>query len=269
MNIEDKVFVVTGAASGIGKEITLALLAKGAKVAAVDLSQESLASLFKEAGEDSNVLSTHALSVSDKKAVEALPKTVITSLGQVDGLINNAGIIQPFKSVKELDYQEIDKVMNVNFYGTLYMIKAFLPELLKRSEAHIVNISSMGGFLPVPGQSVYGASKAAVKLLSEGLSSELADTKVGVTVVFPGATKTNITKNSGVKAPMTEEQAKEAKIPTQNPEAVASLVIKAIEGNQLRVYAGKDSKFMNKLYRLSPSYATSLVAKQMKALLPK
>jgi len=125
----------------------------------------------------------------------------------------------------------------------------------------------MGGFLPVPGQTIYGASKAAVKLFSEGLYAELLDTNVGVSVVFPGATSTNITKNSGVKSPISEQAAKQSKIPTQSPDDVAKLIVKAIKNKTLRVFAGKDSKFMNKLYRLNPSYATKLIAKQMKSLL--
>jgi short-subunit dehydrogenase len=267
MEIKNKVFVVTGAGSGIGREITKAIIANGGKVAGVDLRKDGLEELKKELGEKGENLSIHEASVADKKVVEALPKEIINAQGQVDGLVNNAGIIQPFVKINDLDYEAIDRVMGVNFYGTLYMLKAFLPELLKRPEAHIVDVSSMGGFLPVPGQSVYGASKAAVKLLTEGLQSELIGTNVHATVVFPGATSTNITKNSGVKSPISEEDAKNSKIPTQSPADVANLVVKAIEKNIPRVYAGKDSKFMNKLYRLSPSYATNLIAKQMKALL--
>ncbi len=267
MEIKNKVFVVTGAGSGIGREITKAIINKGGKVAGVDLRKDGLEELKTELGEQGENLSIHEASVADKKAVEALPKEIMKTQGQVDGLVNNAGIIQPFVKVNDLDYEAIDRVMGVNFYGTLYMIKAFLPELLKRPAAHIVNISSMGGFLPVPGQSVYGASKAAVKLLTEGLQSELIGTNVNATVVFPGATSTNITKNSGVKSPISEEAAKNSNIPTQSPADVAKLVVRAIEKNIPRVYAGKDSKFMNKLYRLSPSYATGLIAKQMKSLL--
>lgn len=269
MNISAKVFVVTGAASGIGRAITLELLAKGGTVAAVDLKQESLDKLQADCINWRDKLSTHVGNITNKASDQKLPQEVIKVHGQVDGLINNAGIIQPFVKVNELDYETIDRVMDVNFYGMLYMTKAFLPELLKRPIAHIVNVSSMGGFLPVPGQTIYGASKAAVKLFSEGLYAELLDTKVGVSVVFPGATSTNITKNSGVKSPMSEEAAKKANIPTQSPEKVAKLIVKAIENNQLRVFAGRDSKFMNKLYRLSPGYATSLIAKQMKSLLGK
>lgn len=266
MKIQNKVFVVTGAGSGIGREITKEIINEGGRVAGVDLRKEGLEDLKKDLGEQGDNLSIHEASVADKKAVEALPKEIMAKHGHIDGIINNAGIIQPFVKVNDMDYESIDRVMDVNFYGTLYMTKAFLPILLKRPEAHIVNISSMGGFLPFPGQSVYGASKAAVKLLSEGLSSELTDTNVGVTVVFPGATSTNITKNSGVKSPISEEAAKKSKIPTQSPADVAKLVVRAIENNQLRVFAGKDSKFMNKLYRLSPNYATNLIAKQMKSL---
>ena len=267
MQISNKTFVVTGAASGIGRAITIALLKQGAEVAAVDLKKENLELLKKDCVEWAEKLSTHELNIADRQGVAKLPAEVIRAHGQVDGLINNAGIIQPFVKVNELDYEAIERVMNVNFYGMLYMTKAFLPELLKRTEAHIVNVSSMGGFLPVPGQTIYGASKAAVKLFSEGLYAELLDTNVGVSVVFPGATSTNITKNSGVKSPISEQAAKQSKIPTQSPDDVAKLIVKAIKNKTLRVFAGKDSKFMNKLYRLNPSYATKLIAKQMKSLL--
>ncbi|MET0592265.1 MAG: SDR family NAD(P)-dependent oxidoreductase, partial [Polyangiaceae bacterium] len=110
------------------------------------------------------------LSVTDRGLVQALPHEIEQKLGAVDGVINCAGIIQPFANLIDLDYDDIDRVFDVNFRGTLYVTKAFLPSLLARPEAHIVNISSMGGFLPVPGQTAYGASKAAVKLLTEGLS---------------------------------------------------------------------------------------------------
>src|SRR5690554_7737944 len=89
--------------------------------------------------------------------------------------------------------------MDINFYGTVYVNKVFLDSLFKEDDSYLVNVSSMGGFLPVPGQTVYGASKAAVKLLTEGLYAELKDTNVSVTLVFPGAIKTDISKNSGVE----------------------------------------------------------------------
>lgn len=268
MKIRNKIFVVTGAGGGIGSELVINLLRRGARVAAVDLRDESLQALVAKVGNNDGALSTHALNIADKTATAALPSAVIKAHGGVDGVINCAGIIQPFVKVNELDYDVIERVMNVNFYGTLYMTKAFLPELLQRDEAHIVNVSSMGGFLPVPGQSVYGASKAAVKLLSEGLYAELLDTGVRVSTVFPGATNTQITKNSDVKTPG-EANADAAKMQakTLSPAKAAEIILTGVERNKAQIFTGSDSKFMNRLYRFNAVYATKFIAKQMKALL--
>lgn len=268
MVISNKVFVVTGAGSGIGMELVKALLADNAKVAAVDIHEGTLQQLKQDIGEKADRISTHTLDISDKQAVEKLPSEVIKAHGSVDAVINNAGIIQPFVKVNDLDYKSIERVININFYGTLYMTKSFLPHLLTRSEAHIINVSSMGGFLPVPGQSVYGASKAAVKLLTEGLYAELTDTSVDVSIVFPGATETNITKNSGVDIPAQAlSQAKKYK--TLPASDAAKIIIKGIKKNRAQIFVGNDSKLMNRLYRLSPTFATNLIAKQMKSLLSK
>lgn len=268
MNLKNKVIVVTGAGSGIGKELVLGLLEKGAMVAAVDLREESLQEL-KKLSKDSG-LSVHPLDISDKRAVYSLPEKVIAQHRNVDGVINCAGIIQPFVKVNDLEFEAINRVMDVNFYGTLYMVKAFLPHLLKRPEAYLANVSSMGGFLPVPGQSVYGASKAAVKLLTEGLYAELKDTNVTVSIVFPGATKTNITENSGVAAPdQAEKKTKKQSVPMLSATEAAEIIIKGIQKNKVQIFTGKDSKFMNQLYRLNPVFATNFIAKVMKSLLDK
>jgi NAD(P)-dependent dehydrogenase (short-subunit alcohol dehydrogenase family) len=198
MKLEKRVFVVTGGGSGMGRELVLELLKRQASVAAVDINDSTLRETASLASERTKSLATFTINVTARAEVEALPRAVADRFGAVDGIINCAGIIQPFVRLHELDYAAIDRVFDVNWRGTLYMTKAFLPVLLERPEAHIVNISSMGGFLPVPGQTVYGASKAAVKLLTEGLHSELAHTNVHVTVVFPGAVATNIAANSGV-----------------------------------------------------------------------
>lgn len=258
MQIENKTFLVTGAGSGIGKELSLLLVENGANVAAVDLNKETLDELKKSVPDK---IETYTLDIADKKAIDDLTKNIG---GKIDGLINNAGIIQPFVKVNDLSYDDIEKVMNVNFFGALFMTKAFLPDLLKRPEAHIVNVSSMGGFLPVPGQSVYGASKAAIKLLTEGLYAELKNTNVGITVVFPGATATNITKNSGLETPK-ENSGK--KFPTLPARKVAEIIVAGILKNKFQIFTGKDSKMMNFLYRLNPRFATNLIAKQMKSLL--
>jgi short-subunit dehydrogenase len=148
------------------------------------------------------------------------------------------------------------------------MTKTFLPLLLKRPEAHIVNVASMGGFLPVPGQSIYGAAKAAVKLMTEALQGELADTSVNVTLAFPGAIATNIMDNSGLKMDRAEQTDNDtSKMKPMPADEAADEIIKAMEKNKVRLCVGKDSKTMHRLYRLSPKFATNLIAKNMKSLL--
>lgn len=269
MNMNNKTILVTGAGSGIGKALTLALIDKGAKIVAVDIRPAELKELEKTITKK-DVIASYSLDITDKAAVEKLPAKIISKQGSIDGIINCAGIIQPFVKVNNLEFDAIEKVMHVNFYGTLYMVKAFLPELLKRPEAYIVNVSSMGGFLPVPGQSVYGASKAAVKLMTEGLYSELKDTNVHVSVVFPGATATNITENSEVNSPKPpkDDQQKQS-YQMLSPKEAAQIIIKGMEKNKLQIFTGSDSKFMNTLYRINPVFATNFIAKQMKSLLPK
>lgn len=263
MKVNGKVVVVTGAGSGMGRQLTVELVQKGAKVAAVDFRAETLEETKKLAG---GTVEAFVLDVTDAAGVAALPAQIQAKLGPVDALINNAGIIQPFVHVKDLTMEQANKVMAVNFTGPLMMVKAFLPGLLSRPEAHILNVSSMGAYAPVPGQSVYGASKAAVKLLTEGLRSELMDTNVGVTVVFPGAINTNISVNSGMTMPANSDAAASKFKTTEAPVAAAKM-IEAIEQNKPRITIGSDATMMDRLSRLNPVMAANVIYKQMKSLL--
>jgi NAD(P)-dependent dehydrogenase (short-subunit alcohol dehydrogenase family) len=267
MKANGKVIVVTGGGSGMGRALVLHLLQKGARVAAIDINETTLKETAELAGAGKDRLSTHVASVSDRAAVEALPEAVIAAHGAVDGVINNAGIIQPFVRVNDLSYEAIERVINVNLYGVIYMTKAFLPHLLQRPEAHLVNVSSMGGFFPVPGQSIYGASKAGVKLLTEGLYSELLSTPVRVTVVFPGAIATNISQNSGIDIPANAGDAAKS-FPTTSAEKAAEIIVDGMEKDKFQVYIGRDAGTMNLLYRFNPRYATRFMYNQMKSLLP-
>jgi short-subunit dehydrogenase len=262
MKIKDKVIVLTGAASGIGRELAIQLVNSGAKVALVDINEDAL----KETAAICRDLATtiHVLSVADQAAVDALPEQIIATHGQVDAIINNAGIIQPFVDVNDLDFASIDRVMNINFMGTVYMTKAFLPHLLKRPDAHIANIASMGGFIPFPGQTVYSASKAAMKTFTEGLYGELKETNVGVTIVLPGAVNTNIMSNSGLVTKEEEARSKEnSAMKGLSADKAAAIIIKAIEGKQFRVLVGSDARFLDFLYRLAPRFAVNFIVKQM------
>lgn len=267
MNVANKVIVVTGGGSGIGRALTLALIERGARVAAVDLNEETLKETMGLAGTNQDRISLHVLNIADRDAVEALPQAVIDTHGAVDGLVNNAGIIQPFVKFNDLDHKTIERVINVNLYGVIYMSKAFLPHLLKRPEAHLVNVSSMGGFFPVPGQSLYGASKAAVKLMTEALYSELTDTAVRVTSVLPGAIATNISTNSGVNISAPTDGASRRSFQMATAEHAADVIIESMEANRFQVFIGRDSNMMNLLYRANPRRATRFMYNQMKSLL--
>lgn len=265
MKTRGKVVVVTGAGSGMGRQIALELLRRGGRVAAVDLNERTLHET-QQLAHAGDALAAFVTNVTERTAVEALPEAVTSRFGAVDGVINCAGIIQPFLRVMDLDYAAIDRVFDVNWRGTLFMSKAFLPLLLRRPEAHIVNVSSMGGFLPVPGQAVYGASKAAVKLMTEALYAELMDTPVKVTVVFPGAVATNIATNSGVAIAAGAETSSRA-TRTYPAEKAARDIVDGMEQDRFRVLVGSDARLMDRLYRLSPRRATAFIAGQMKDLL--
>jgi short-subunit dehydrogenase len=268
MKIQGKTFVVTGGGNGIGREVVLQLLARGARVAALDLSQEGLNETSAAAKSDR--LSIHQVNIADLSQVTSSKVAINAAHGLVDGIINVAGIIQPFVRVNDLTFDQIKKVMDVNFYGLLHVTKTYLPELISRPEAHIANVCSMGGFVPVPGQSIYGASKAAVKLLTEGLHSELQGTGVGVTTIFPGAIGTNIALNSGImtQQQMTEMASKAGPArKTTSVQVAGKAIIDGIEKKKFHVLIGQDAKTMYFLSRLMPERAANLIYKNMKDLL--
>jgi NAD(P)-dependent dehydrogenase (short-subunit alcohol dehydrogenase family) len=268
MNINGKVLVVTGGGSGIAREVVLLLLKKGARVAALDMNPTTLAETVTLAGDMKDRLTTHVVNITDRAAVAALPKAILAQHGIIDGVLNIAGIIQKFVLFKDLEYADIEKVMNVNFYGMVNMVKEFLPILLTRPEGLVVNVSSMGGYLPVPAQTIYGASKAAVKLFTEGLHSEMMSTNVQVTLVFPGSISTNIAANSGVGVPggVTVDTSKIKMTPAV---VAGQVLVKGIEDGAYHVFIGNDAKTMDFLSRLMPEKAAQIIYKQMASLLPK
>lgn len=271
MKVAGKVIVVTGAGNGMGRAISLNLLNKGAKVIGLDINMDGLKKTQELAGNNGNDMKLMQLDITNREAVEQTAEEAVKLFGAVDGIINNAGIIQDFVPVKEMEYRTIERVMNINFYGTLYMVKSFLPHLLTRPQAHIVNVSSMGAFAPVPGQTFYGASKAAVKALTEGLMTELMDTNVEVSEVFPGAVATDIQVHSGVKnaksvANNSEEDFKKAKAKVTVPSEAAETIVSGMEAGKWKIIIGKDCKQMDLLTRLAPRFAMKKLAEAMKKL---
>ncbi|MFM7030110.1 MAG: SDR family NAD(P)-dependent oxidoreductase [Micrococcales bacterium] len=266
MKLSGKVVVITGAGNGMGRQMTLEALSKGAAVFGVDLSEDALKGTAELAPAGSKFAYATA-NIADRERVAQLPAEVEKAFGATDILVNNAGIIQPFVKVNELEFSAIDRVMAVNFNGPVNMVKAFLPGLLKRPAAQIVNVSSMGAYAPVPGQTIYGASKAAVKLFTEGLRSELTETNVKVTLIYPGAINTNIAGNSGLKMEMPAGSEAAAKHKTTPVEEAGRIMISAIENELPRAFVGSDASTLDKLARLMPVKVANIIYKQMKDLL--
>ena len=259
MEIKGRNVIITGAASGVGKELTKQMLQKGGNVAAIDINEDNLNKLKKELNNDK--LKTYVVDMGSNDSIKKFRSDYIKDYSDVDIIINNAGIIQPFVNVENLDDKTINKVMNVNFFGPVNLIRYFMEDLTKdKTEQYIVNVSSMGGFFPFPGQTIYGASKAALKIFTEGLYAELERTNVRVMIVLPGAMNTNITANSKVEVKTTKE---ESPMKLLEADVAAYQIIDGIEKNKFKLFLGQDAKFLKFLYKINSKYAISFINKKM------
>ncbi|WP_370333221.1 SDR family NAD(P)-dependent oxidoreductase [Mycolicibacterium hippocampi] len=262
MQIKDKVFVVTGGGNGIGREVVLGLARRGARVSAVDLDERGLAETKELAGAGDEIF-PHRVDVTDRAAVAALPAEVTNVHGQIDGVVNIAGIIHRFAPFTELSDGDIDRIIDVNFWGTVNMSRAFLPSLVERPEANLTNMSSLAALIPFPGQIFYGAGKGAVKQFSEGLYAELLDTNVHVVTVFPGNVSTNLAGNSGVQM----VDAGGRKVRSTTPEVAAEKIVDGMTRDSFRVVVGTDARLLSALCWISAKRTTGFVARQMKSVL--
>ncbi|MFN4300057.1 MAG: SDR family NAD(P)-dependent oxidoreductase [Thermaurantimonas sp.] len=263
MRIEGKVWAVTGAGSGIGLALTREILNRGGRVALIDISGEALNRAKSDFG-NTNAVSIHQTDISDFERIKSLPSEILQHHGQMDGLVNNAGIIQPFVDFTDLTDDKILKILNVNLLSVVYLLRIFYPHLKDRPEAHIANVSSMGGIFPFPGQSWYGATKAAVKLLTEAMYAELMNSNIRMTLIIPGAVRTNIMENSGIKQPV-NSTSKGRNI--LSAEKAAFKICNAIEKNTFRLLLGNDARFLDLFYRLMPERSIGIIARQMKKML--
>jgi NAD(P)-dependent dehydrogenase (short-subunit alcohol dehydrogenase family) len=265
MDIAGKVVVVTGAGNGLGRQLVLYLIGKGAQVAAVDLRSDGLNETRLQVGNGSSRLSLHQADVSNRDDIARVRDDVLRQHGHVDIIINNAGIIHAFRHVLDLDTDVLERMINVNLYGAVYVTKAFLPMLLTRPGAHIVNVSSIGGVCAFPGQAFYGASKAAIKLFTEGLHSELQGTSVRVTSVVPGALNTDITRNCDAHSEKLDQASKYFK--GTDPGKAARQIMQAVERRRFMRVIGIDAKALSLLNWISHRFTISLLRKVMDRVL--
>jgi NAD(P)-dependent dehydrogenase (short-subunit alcohol dehydrogenase family) len=269
VRIGGRTAVVTGAASGIGRGIALALARRGCNLALSDLNEAGLAETAGMA--DGVQVSTHRLDVADRDAVAAFPALVVERHGGAQLLFNNAGVAcgGTFEQVAEADFEWL---MEINFYGVVRMTRAFLPLLRAADEARIVNISSVFGLIAPPGQSAYCASKFAVRGFSESLRRELEaeGSGVGVTVVHPGGVATSIAKSArppaGVNTADLEEQKKRFdKFLRMPPGEAGEIIVSGAEQGRPRVIVGNDARFMALLERVAPVSYWKVLERRLKA----
>lgn len=249
-SFDQRVAVVTGAASGIGLALCRQLAHQGAKVAAVDVDEAGLDTLRRELEAQGKICSVHSVDVSSREQMAALPEAVIAEHGAIHLLVNNAGVSVNL-SFMEQALADLDWITGINYWGVIYGCKFFLPHLLQADEGHIVNISSSAGFTGMKWQSSYSATKFAVAGLSESLYVELANTRVGITCVHPGAVATNILEAARMEQGRRHKLLKTFKYATP-PEHAARTICKAIKRRRFRQILCVDSRILYFLKRLAP-----------------
>lgn len=267
MEIQNKVAVVTGAGSGIGRALAKQLAKKGATVIINDFNEETLAETAQMIQKKGNKCSSYPFDVSNRAAVYNFAENVLSEHGPVDIVINNAGVALGRYSVLEVDYEDFEWVMGINFWGVVYGTKAFLPHLLKRPAASIVNISSVFGLAGIAEQAPYCSTKFAVRGFTESLRMELLEyPNITVTSVHPGGIKTNIVLNGRAQDEATKEKTNkifQKKLTRTTASAAAKKIIKGITKNKSRVLIGPDATIMDRIIRLFPVRYTKLFATQL------
>jgi short-subunit dehydrogenase len=225
MTFKDRVAVVTGAASGIGRALCLLLAREGARVGLVDRDQERLASLTGELLSDGVPCATATADVCDRQAVREAFASFTRQLGPADILVACAGITG-VTLVDDLAVDQTEAILQANLLGVAYAIDAVLPGMLARKKGQIVALSSLAGCRGMPFSAAYSASKAALSAYLESLRPALRRRGIAVTTVLPGFVRTPLMMKAGVQPPM----------PMMEPEEAARHILKAIRGRH-RVYS--------------------------------
>jgi NAD(P)-dependent dehydrogenase (short-subunit alcohol dehydrogenase family) len=272
-SFDDRVAVITGAGSGIGRALALSLAGRGAQLAISDVDDRGLAEtvgLVKRAGAR-EVRSDH-LDVADRAAFTAYAAAVAEQFGRVNLVVNNAGVALA-GDLEDLEYADMDWIMGINFWGVVHGTKEFLPHLIASGDGHLVNISSLFGLVSMPGQSMYNAAKYAVRGMSEAVREEMlvAGHPVGVTVVHPGGIKTAIARNARYSAK--EDGAESArffdqKLARMTPEKAAGIILKGVETDKARVLVGIDAHAVHHLAKLLGSRYQDVFADRAKRIAP-
>src|ERR1700733_13332728 len=252
-----KVAAVTGAGSGIGQALALELARSGASVAISDVDTEGLAQTEEQLKAIGAPVRSDRLDVTEREAFHIYADQINEHFGKVNQIYNNAGIAYT-GDVEITQYKDIERVMDVDFWGVVNGTKAFLPHLIASGDGHIINVSSLFGLMSMPGQAAYNSAKFAVRGFTEALRQEMAlnGHPVKVISVHPGGIKTAIVRNAtaaeGVNA---EAQANffDKRLASTSPQRAAEIILEAVRKNKARVLLGQDAVVLDLIVRITGS----------------
>jgi NADP-dependent 3-hydroxy acid dehydrogenase YdfG len=267
-----KVAAVTGAGSGIGQALAIELARSGASVAISDVDTEGLAATEEQLKAIGAPVKADRLDVTEREAFELYADAVKAHFGKVNQIYNNAGIAFA-GDVEVSQFKDIEKVMDVDFWGVVNGTKVFLPHLIASGDGHVINVSSVFGLFSVPGQAAYNAAKFAVRGFTEALRQEmtLAGHPVKVTTVHPGGIKTNIVRNMTAVDSVDKEQLTKSfdkKLAKTSPEKAAKIILDGVRKNRARVLVGPDAKALDLIVRVTGSGYQRLFSSVMSRMVP-
>lgn len=252
-----KVAVVTGAGSGIGQALAIELGRSGAKLAICDVDTEGLAVTEERLKAIGAPVKADRLDVTEREAFLLYADAVKEHYGTVNQIYNNAGIA--FTGDVEIsEFKDIERVMDVDYWGVVNGTKAFLPHLIASGDGHVINVSSVFGLFSVPGQAAYNSAKFAVRGFTEALRQEMAIAKhpVKVTTVHPGGIKTAIARNATAAEGLDAKELAEAfdkKLANTTPQRAAVIILDGVRKNKARVLVGPDAKILDVIVRITGS----------------
>ncbi len=263
-DLNGRVAVITGAASGIGRATALDLADRGCAVALVDLDTDGLATTRQAIDERDAIASTHLADVADPARMAELPDEVTDRHGTCNILVNNAGVLSVGRFADD-KLDDINWIVGINIFGVIHGCHYFLPLLHQADEAHIVNVSSMAAFTGIPQNAIYSLTKGAVRSFTEALRAELVGTTVGVSALFPGAVGTDIMDNArGAQAARLAAFGRTRIAPylRRPPQAAARQIVRAITHDKPRVLLGPDARALDITARILPG-RTSLLGRAL------
>jgi NADP-dependent 3-hydroxy acid dehydrogenase YdfG len=267
-----KVAVVTGAGSGIGQALAIELARSGASVAISDVNTEGLANTEERLKAIGAPVKTDRLDVTEREAFEFYADAVKDHFGKVNQIYNNAGIAFA-GDIEVTQFKDIERVMDVDFYGVVNGTKVFLPHLIDSGDGYVINISSIFGLLSVPGQAAYNAAKFAVRGFTEALRQEmdLAGHPVKVATVHPGGIKTAIARNMSTVEGLDKDelaQTFDKKLASTSPQKAARIILDGVRKNKARVLIGNDAKALDLIVRVTGSGYQRLFSTLLSRMVP-